>query len=168
MKKIFLLFILIYNFSFSIVDFQGINWGDNEKNLQLIFPKVIKEPSLNENITILAVPSPKDFVSKYQFFLKDNALYKIRVNFDKESVGKRELQDIYEQLLKNIGSPISKVPINKKIETLTLKGNSLKFIPDISTTVYFNGVDTINEYEKMIDSNLYLEYVDSTIEYEID
>lgn len=165
MKKILLLFFTIFSFSFSIVDFEGINWGDSKKNLELIFPKLQKEPSLNENIEILYIKEPKDFVEKYQFFLKNNSLFKIRVVFDKESVGKREIQDIYNTLLKNIGSPVLKTPINKKVDNLTLRGNSLKFIPDSTTNVYFNGIDTVDSLEKMIDSNLYLEYVDSSVEY---
>lgn len=165
MKKLFALFLIISSYSFSIVDFQGINWGDNKKDLQIIFPKLSKEPSFNENIEILSVNNPKELVSKYQFFLKNDSLYKIRVNFDKESVGRNEIQDIYNTLLKNIGSPILKTPINKKIDDLTLRGNSLKFVPDISTNIYFNGIDTIDSFDKMIDSNLYLEYVDSTGEY---
>lgn len=162
MKKIILFFFTIFTFSFAIVDFEGINWGDNKKNLELIFPKLQKETSLNENIQILSVNEPRDFVEKYQFFLKDNSLFKIRVVFDKESVGKTQLQDIYSRLLKDIGSPISKTPITKKVDNLTLRGNSLKFIPDLSTTIYFNGVDTVDEFDRMIDSNLYLEYIDST------
>ncbi len=165
MKKILLLFFTIFSFSFSIVDFEGINWGDSKKNLELIFPKLEKEPSLNENIEILYIKEPKDFVEKYQFFLKNNSLFKIRVVFDKESVGKSQLQDIYSELLKNIGSPISKSPINEKVDDLTLRGNSLKFIPDLTTTLYFNGVDTIDKFDRMIDSNLYLEYIDSNIDF---
>lgn len=164
MKKIFLLFLIICNFSFGIVDFEGINWQDNKQNLELIFPNLQKEPTLEKSIEILSVSAPRDYVAKYQFFLKNNSLFKIRVLFDKETVGKKQIQDIYSRLLNDIGSPISKVPINKKVDDLTLTGNSLKFIPDLSTTLYFNGVDTINEYGKMIDSNLYLEYIDSTIE----
>lgn len=164
MKKIFLLFLIICDFSFGIVDFEGINWQDNKQNLELIFPNLQKEPALEKSIEILSVSSPRDYVAKYQFFLKNNSLFKIRVLFDKETVGKKQIQDIYSRLLNDIGSPISKVPINKKVDDLTLTGNSLKFIPDLSTTLYFNGVDTINEYGKMIDSNLYLEYIDSTIE----
>lgn len=165
MKKIILLFLIIFNFSFGIIDFQGINWGDSKKNLELIFPNLQKEPSLNETIEILSVSEPKDFIEKYQFFFNNNSLFKIRVVFDKESVGRSQLQDIYSRLLKDIGSPVSKTPISQKVDNLTLRGNSLKFIPDISTTIYFNGVDTIDKFNKMIDSNLYLEYIDSTKEH---
>lgn len=68
MKKILLLFFTIFSFSFSIVDFEGINWGDSKKNLELIFPKLQKEPSLNENIEILYIKEPKDFVENINFF----------------------------------------------------------------------------------------------------
>ena len=164
MKKIILLFFTIFTFSFGIVNFEGINWGDSKENIQLIFSKTYSEPAFEKNIEIISINSPKELVSKYQFFLKNNSLYKIRVLFDKESVGKKEIQNIYSKLLKDIGSPISKAPIDKKISDLILKGNSLKFIPNLSTNIYFNGVDTINEYGKMIDSNLYLEYIDSNID----
>ena len=51
-----------------------------------------------------------------------------------------------------------------KINGLTLRGNSLKFVPNISTSVYYKGIDTIDEVGKMIDSNLIIEYVDATKE----
>lgn len=164
MKKIFILFFTLCTLSFAIADFEGINWGDSKSDLNIIFNSLEKEPALEENVEIFSVNTPKDFVAKYQFFLKNNSLYKIRVVFDKENVGKSQIQDIYSRLLKDIGSPISKVPINKKIDDLTIQGNSLKFIPNLSTNLYLNGVDTIDEYGKMIDSNLYLEYVDSNID----
>lgn len=164
MKKIIFLFAIIFTTSFSIVNFEGINWGDNKNDLSLIFANLIIEPSLNEDIEILSVSAPKEDVASYKFFLKDDSLYKIRVSFDKETVDKKQLQNIYTTLLKTIGSPTSKVPIEKKVDNLLLRGNSLKFIPDLSTNIYFNGVDTINEFGKMIDSNLYLEYVDSSTE----
>lgn len=164
MKNIILGFLLLYSCSFAIVDFEGIEWGDTKNDLTLIFPKLNNETSLNQNITILSAPEPKEGVKEYKFFFRDNSLYKIRVVFDKESTGRKEIQDIYQQLLKNVGSPVSKVPIDKKVDNLTLKGNSLKFIPDLSTNIYFNGVDTINEFGKMIDSNLYLEYINSNID----
>ena len=58
-----------------------------------------------------------------------------------------------------MGKPISKNPIDQKFNGLNLKGNSLKFVPNISTSVYYKGVDTV-----MIDSNLIIEYVDATKE----
>ena len=168
MKKIILLFLTIYTFSFSIRDFNGINWGDSKENLSILFSNLKKEPSINENMSIFSVENPKENIKKYEFYLQDNALNKIRVVFDKESIGKRELQQIYNQLTTTIGVPVLKLPIYKEIDNLTLKGNTLKFVPDISTNIYFNGIDTIDSFDKMIDSNLYLEYVNSTIEYEVE
>ena len=55
-------------------------------------------------------------------------------------------------------------PIDQKFNGLTLRGNSLKFVPNISTSVYYKGIDTIDEVGKMIDSNLIIEYVDATKE----
>ena len=57
-----------------------------------------------------------------------------------------------------------KIPIDQKFNGLNLKGNSLKFVPNISTSVYYKGVDTVDDLGKMIDSNLIIEYVDATKE----
>lgn len=165
MKKYILLFLLLSSFSFSIVDFNGVNWGDNENNLNLIFPSLEKEASIDENISILSFKNPKEDIREYQFFLQDNSLNKIRVVFDKETIGKRELQSIYQQLLKKFGSPVLKLPIYKNIDNLKIQGNALKFIPNTSTIIYFTGIDTIDELDKMIDSNLYLDYIPSQNEY---
>ena len=90
MKKIILLFLTIYTFSFSIRDFNGINWGDSKENLSILFSNLKKEPSINENVNIFSVKNPKENIKKYEFYLQNNALNKIRVVFDKESIGKRE------------------------------------------------------------------------------
>ena len=161
MKKIILLFLTIYTFSFSIRDFNGINWGDSKENLSILFSNLKKEPSINENVNIFSVKNPKENIKKYEFYLQNNALNKIRVVFDKESIGKRELQQIYNQLTTTIGVPVLKLPIYKEIDNLTLKGNTLKFVPDTQTLIYFTGIDTINELGKMTDSNLYLDYIPS-------
>lgn len=165
MKKYIFLFLLLSSFSFSIVDFNGVNWGDDENNLNLIFPNLEKEPSIDENISILSFKNPKEDIREYQFFLQDNSLNKIRVVFDKETIGKRELQSIYQQLLKKFGSPVLKLPIYKNIDNLKIQGNALKFIPNTSTIIYFTGIDTIDDLNKMIDSNLYLDYIPSQNEY---
>ena len=55
MKKAFLLFLIIYISSLSIKDFNGINWGDTGNDLSIIFPKIEKEPTVDENTTILSV-----------------------------------------------------------------------------------------------------------------
>ena len=94
MKKIILLFLTIYTFSFSIRDFNGINWGDSKENLSILFSNLKKEPSINENVNIFSVKNPKENIKKYEFYLQNNALNKIRVVFDKESIGKRELHQI--------------------------------------------------------------------------
>ena len=165
MKKIILLFLTIYTFSFSIRDFNGINWGDSKENLSILFSNLKKEPSINENVNIFSVKNPKENIKKYEFYLQNNALNKIRVVFNKESIGKRELQQISNQLTTTIGVPVLKLPIYKEIDNLTLKGNTLKFVPDTQTLIYFTGIDTINELGKMTDSNLYLDYIPSQNEY---
>jgi len=116
-------------------------------------------------VNIFSVKNPKENIKKYEFYLQNNALNKIRVVFDKESIGKRELQQIYNQLTTTIGVPVLKLPIYKEIDNLTLKGNTLKFVPDTQTLIYFTGIDTINELGKMTDSNLYLDYIPSQNEY---
>ena len=116
-------------------------------------------------MNIFSVKNPKENIKKYEFYLQNNALNKIRVVFDKESIGKRELQQIYNQLTTTIGVPVLKFPIYKEIDNLTLKGNTLKFVPDTQTLIYFTGIDTINELGKMTDSNLYLDYIPSQNEY---
>lgn len=165
MKKIILFFLTIYTLSFSIRDFNGINWGDSKDNLAILFPNLKKEPSINENINVLSVENPKENIKKYEFYLQNNTLNKIRVVFDKESIGKRELQQIYSQLTTTIGSPVLRLPIYKKIDNLILRGNTLKFVPDSQTLIYFTGVDTVTELGKMIDSNLYIDYIPSQTEY---
>ena len=76
-----------------------------------------------QNQLLITINFP--LVKKYEFYLQNNALNKIRVVFDKESIGKRELQQIYNQLTTTIGVPVLKLPIYKEIDNLTLKGNTL-------------------------------------------
>lgn len=166
MKKIILLFLFIYTLTFSIKDFTGINWGDNKNDLSILFSNLIKEPTTDENITIFSVESPKENIKKYQFYLINNSLNKIRIVFDKETIGTSQLQQIYQQLLNDIGSPVLKLPITKKIGDFSLRGNTLKFIPDSETVIYFTGLDSIDEFGKMFDSNLYLDYIPAQNEYD--
>lgn len=166
MKKIFLFFLVVYISTFSIKDFNGINWGDSSSDLNLIFPKMTKEPTLDENTVILSVREPREDVKEYQFYLTNDSLNKIRVVFDKDRIGSSELQDIYQKLIKEVGSPVLKLPISKDIDNLHLKGNSLKFVPDTETVIYFTGIDSIDEFGKMFDSNLYLDYIPSQSKYE--
>ena len=165
MKKYLLLPLFLSSLSFAITDFNGINWSDNKNNLNLIFKNLEEEISIDKNISILSVQNPKENIEKYQFFLKDNSLNKIRVIFDKKTIKKKELQDIYLQLTTKIGTPVLKLPILKNIGDLKVQGNALKFIPDTNTVIYFTGVDTIDKLDKMIDSNLYLDYIPSQTEY---
>lgn len=165
MKKLILLFFTVYALTFSIKDFNGINWGDSKENLTILFSNLKKEPSINGNINIFSVESPKENIKKYEFYLENNSLNKIRVVFDNETIGKKELQQIYQQLIDDIGAPTLKLPIYKEVDDLILKGNTLKFIPDTQTLIYFTGIDTINNLGKMIDSNLYLDYIPSQVEY---
>ena len=166
MKKAFLLFLIIYISSFSIKDFNGINWGDTGNDLSIIFPKIEKEPTLDENTTILSVEDPKENIEKYQFYLVNDSLTKIRVVFDKEKIGTRQLQNLYQRLLKDIGSPVLKFPISKDVDNFHLKGNTIKFIPDSETIIYFTGLDSIDELGKMFDSNLYLDYIPAQSNYD--
>ena len=166
MKKIILLFLSIYTLTFSIKDFNGINWGDTQNDLSILFSNLIKEPTVDENITIFSVENPKEDIKKYQFYLTNDSLNKIRIVFDKETIGSTQLQQIYQQLLSDIGSPVLKLPISRKIGDFSLRGNTLKFIPDSETVIYFTGLDSIDEFGKMFDSNLYLDYIPSQIEYD--
>ena len=75
MKKAFLLFLIIYISSLSIKDFNGINWGDTGNDLSIIFPKIEKEPTVDENTTILSVEDPKENIEKYQFYLQLQIYY---------------------------------------------------------------------------------------------
>ncbi len=166
-KKIILLFFIAYTLTFSIKDFNGINWGDSKENLSIIFSNLKKESSLNENIDIFSIENPKENVKKYEFYLQNDSLNKIRIVFDKKTIGKKELQQIYQQLISDTGAPTLKLPIYKEIDNLILKGNTLKFIPDTQTLIYFTGIDTINEFGKMVDSNLYLDYIPSQSQYDL-
>ena len=69
MKKIILLFLTIYTFSFSIRDFNGINWGDSKENLSILFSNLKKEHTINENVNIFSVKNPKENIKKYEFYL---------------------------------------------------------------------------------------------------
>lgn len=164
MKKIIFLFLCLYSLAFGIVDFNEVNWGDSKSSLDLIFPKLKEEPSLYPDMKIYAFEKPNDNVSKYTFYFSNGRLFKIEVLFNKETVGRNEIKQIYGDLVQKMGKPISKNPIDQKFNGLTLRGNSLKFVPNISTSVYYKGIDTIDEVGKMIDSNLIIEYVDATKE----
>lgn len=166
MKKIFLLILMtILSFStFAIVDFNGLNWGDSKNAILPLFKDVKEEPSLKPNTEVLVARGNNENISNYKFYFKNNQLYKIRVCFNKETVGTNEIKGIFKKMTKNFGTPVSKAPINKKVSSYTLRGNYLKFIPDLSTDVYYIGVDTVNDLGKMTDSNLYLDYVASNQE----
>ena len=142
MKKIIFLFLCLYSLAFGIVDFNEVNWGDSKSNLDLIFPKLKEEPSLYPDMKIYTFEKPNDNVSKYTFYFTNGRLFKIEVLFNKETVGRNEIKQIYDDLVQKMGKPIS----------------------NISTSVYYKGVDTIDELGKMIDSNLIIEYVDATKE----
>ena len=164
MKKIIFLFLCLYNLTFGIVDFNEVNWGDSKTNLDLIFPKLKEEPSLYADMKIYSFEKPNDLVSKYTFYFTNEKLFKIEVLFDKETVGRNEIKEIYDNLVKKMGKPISKNPIDQNFNGINLRGNSLKFVPNISTSVYYKGIDTVNDLGKMIVSNLVIEYVDATKE----
>ena len=161
MKKLIFLFLCLYNLSFGIVDFADINWGDSKAKLDLVFPKLQEETAIYPGEKIYSFPNPNNGISKYSFHLLEDRLFKVRIVFNKEAVGKSEVKQIYADTVAKMGKNISTTPINEEYGDLKLTGNSMKFIPDIYTFVYLKGVDTIDKDGMMIDSELMLEYVDS-------
>lgn len=163
MKKLILVFMLIISsLAFGIVDFPDINWKDSKSKLELVFPTLEKEISIDPNVQIYSFPKPNNGISKYSFHFINDQLFKIEVLFNKEVVGRNEVKQIYLDTVKKMGKNISTNPINEKYGDLTLTGNSMKFVPDIYTFVFLKGVDTLDKDKNMIDSQLILEYIDST------
>ena len=163
MKKIILLFFtLILSFSsFAIVDFNGVNWNKPKASIVPLFPDLQEEPSIDPNIKIFSATASDKNISNYKFYFNNDKLYMIRVIFNKGKVKREQMKEIYSKLTSTLGKPLPTKIINKKIGNYTLRGNYIKFIPDGTTAVYYIGVDTIDNTGNMIDSNLYLDYVNS-------
>ena len=85
----------------------------------------------------------------------------IRVVFDNETVGRDELKQIYDKLNSTLGASISNRRFEEKNKDYKLTGNYIKFIPDVATTVYYIGIDTIDKDGTMVESSLYLDYTDT-------
>lgn len=163
MKKILFLFLIVICSlpAFSIIDFEGINWKDSKSSIIPLFKNVQEEPSFSSGKEVLIASGDNENIQNYKFYFNDNQLYKIRVCFNKEKVKSNEIKGIYKKITKDFGPSLAKNTINKKIDSYTLRGNYLKFIPNLDTDIYYIGVDTLDENGNMIDSNLYLDYVDS-------
>ncbi len=161
MKKLLFLFLSMYTFTFAITDFPSINWKDKEFDILMSFPGIEEDLSYLQNTKILSQENPKDRISSYKFYLKNGSLYKVEVVFDSSRVEKNDIKNIYETLEKNMGTPVSKNPININLGDMNLRGNSITFFPDSETTVFFKGVDTIDKDNNMINSQLTLEYRDN-------
>lgn len=162
MKKFLLLFFtLILSISaFAIVDFSGINWKNSKGAIAPLFANLKEEPSIDPNIKIFSATAPDKNISNYKFYFNNDELYMIRVIFNKETVRREQMKKIYSKLTSTLGKPLPTKIIDKKIGNYKLRGNYIKFIPDATTGVYYIGVDTIDSKGNMIDSNLYLDYVD--------
>lgn len=161
MKKLLSLFLCVYTLTFSITDFPSLSWKDKEFDILMSFPDIEEDLSYLQDTKILSKEAPKENVSYYKFYLKNESLYKIEVIFDSSSVKKNDIQNIYQTLEKTMGSPISKDPVNINLGDMILRGNSITFSPDDKTTVFFKGVDTVDKNNAMIDSQLILEYRDN-------
>lgn len=148
--------------AFSIINFEGLNWKDNKNSIIPLFKNVQEEPSFLSEDEILVANGDNENIQSYKFYFNNNQLYKIRVCFNKEKVKSNEIKGIYKKITKDFGPSLAKNTINKKVDSYTLRGNYLKFIPSLDTDIYYIGVDTIDENGNMIDSNLYLDYVDSS------
>lgn len=167
MKKL-ILFILALTISISalaIPDFEGIDWGNTKEEVTKVLKNSKKYPSINPDTEVLILNISNQGVKNYKLFFKKNHLFKIRVSFDKEKIGKDEMKIIYKKLVLNLGNPVKTMPINEKITSSTIKGNYIQFSPDSKTNVYYVGVDTINKTGDMTDSNLYLEYLPASKDY---
>ena len=162
MKKLIFLFLCLYNLAFGIIDFPDINWGDNKSRLELIFPKLEKEISIDPSVEVFSFPKPNEGISKYSFYFVNDQLFKVEILFNKDVVGRDEVKQIYLDTVKKMGKNVDTKPINEKYGDITLTGNSMKFVPDIYTFVFLKGVDTLDKDKNMIDSQLILEYVNST------
>lgn len=170
MKKliIFILTLAISIAAFAIPNFDGINWGDTKESTSVILKNPQKYPSINPDIEILTSNTDNESVESYRFYFKNNKLFKIRVFFDKNTVGKDEMRKIYKKLVNSFGNPIEQMPINEKISSLTIRGNYIKFSPDLRTDIFFIGIDTLNKNGKMTDSNLYLDYLPASKNYKFE
>lgn len=113
MKKIIFLFLCLYSLAFGIVDFNEVNWGDSKSSLDLIFPKLKEEPSLYPDMKIYAFEKPNANVSKYTFYLTNGRLFKIEVLFNKETVGRNEIKQIYDDLVQKMGNLFQKIQLTK-------------------------------------------------------
>lgn len=159
MKKVIVLFLCIYTFSFSIVDFPNLRWNDKIFSVMLAFPGVEKEESFQNGIEIYRLDDPENMVASYKFYLIDGSLYKIQVNFDSEQVDTTsKIRDIYNNITDKFGKPIDKNPVSETLVTTKITGNSQTFRAEQDTLVYFKGLDTFDSEGNMIDSQLILEY----------
>lgn len=165
MKKIITL-ILTFILSISalaIVDFQGVNWRDEKSAIEPMFKNLKEEPSFKASTQIFSVPAIDPHIKDYKFYFKDKQLYMIRITFNNQVVGREQIKTVYKKLTRTLGNPIARKQIDKKVDSLKLQGNYIKFAPDIDTAVYYIGLDTIDTDNNMIDSNLYLDYTDSRL-----
>ena len=100
MKKLIFLFLCLYNLAFGIVDFPDINWGDNKSRLELIFPKLEKEISIDPSVEVFSFPKPNEGISKYSFYFVNDQLFKVEILFNKDVVGRDEVKQIYLDTVK--------------------------------------------------------------------
>ncbi len=161
-KFLMLLFILTLSFSaFAIVDFKGVDWGKSKNAVAPMFNNITSEPSIDKDITVYSASAKDENIKNYKLYFNKDRLYMIRVIFNNETVGRDQLKEIYDKLTSSLGASVSNRRIEKKVDNYKLRGNYIKFIPEAMTTVYYIGVDTIDDKGDMIDSNLYLDYTDT-------
>ena len=159
MKKIIVLFLCMYTFSFSVVDFETLRWSDKIFDIMLAYPGVHEEDSFQNGIEVYVLDNPEINVDSYKFYLVDGSLYKIDIIFDPEQVDTTvKIRDIYNNITSKFGDPIAKQPISQDLITTKLSGNSQTFKPDNETIIFFKGVDTLTKEGDMISSTLLLEY----------
>jgi hypothetical protein len=158
MKKLLLLFFVITTLSFAIPDFEKLSWGFTSDAIEGFYPNLKSEFTTSVGVTKYTyIPTEEDTnLKKITFYLYQNKLYKIIVEYDPSKIDHDTVGEIYGDFTERWGEAEPGV-IDEKYDDFSIKGNKQTWVTG-GTYISLIGQDHLDAEGNLVDSKLLVEY----------